>query len=137
MEKYLTEAAARMGIAMSVEQAQKFHRYHTLLVAANREMNLTRVSDDIAEACDRNYLDSLTLLKHLGKAKTLIDVGSGAGFPGIPLAIMRPDVDITLLDSLAKRVGFLNEVISELGLNARGVHVRCEEAAKQKEVAAE
>ncbi|MBQ6646330.1 MAG: 16S rRNA (guanine(527)-N(7))-methyltransferase RsmG [Clostridia bacterium] len=131
MEKYLMKAASRMGIAMSPAQAEKFKRYHALLVAANKEMNLTRVSDDIAEACDRNYLDSLTLLTHLGQAKTLIDVGSGAGFPGVPLAILRPDMEITLLDSLAKRVDFLSNVIGELELNARAVHLRCEDAAKQ------
>lgn len=131
MEKYLMEAARRMGIGMSEAQAQAFCRYHALLTAANREMNLTRVSDDMREACDRNYLDSLTLLRHLGDAKSLIDVGSGAGFPGVPLAIMRPDIEITLLDSLAKRVDFLSDVIGTLGLNARAVHLRCEDAAKQ------
>ena len=133
MEHYLIQAAARMGIEMSQAQAGKFRCYHEMLIAANSEMNLTRVSDDISEACDRNYLDSLTLLKHLECAKNLIDVGSGAGFPGIPLAIMRPDIEITLLDSLGKRVNFLNSVIDKLELNARAVHLRCEDAAKLME----
>ena len=130
MEQYLINTLKEMGAEMSPEQAGKFRLYHEMLLSANREMNLTRIGEDEREACDRNYLDSLTLLSFLGDAKTLIDVGSGAGFPGIPLAIMRPDIRVTLLDSLGKRVSFLNAVIEELGLNAKAVHLRCEDAAK-------
>ncbi len=122
-----------MGLAMSPQQAEQFKAYHALLLKANAQFNLTRVSEDESEACDRNYLDSLTLLQHLEGAKSLIDVGSGAGFPGVPLAIMRPDVSITLLDSLGKRVEFLKSVIAELGLNARALHMRSEEAAGKAE----
>ena len=104
---------------------------YEMLCAANAQFNLTRVSEDIREACDRNYLDSLTLLKHLDGVSSLIDVGSGAGFPGIPLAIIRPDVSVVLLDSQGKRVEFLQSVIDALKLNARAVHLRSEDAAKQ------
>ena len=120
-----------MGIEMSAEQASLFKRYHEMLFEANREMNLTRVSEDLREACDRNYLDSLTLLPYLVGAQSLIDVGSGAGFPGIPLAIMRYDMHVTLIDALGKRVAFLNGVIEALGLNAEALHLRSEDAARQ------
>ena len=133
MKEYLLHKAQLMGLAMSPQQAEQFEAYHTLLLKANAQFNLTRVSEDESEACDRNYLDSLTLLQHLEGAKSLIDVGSGAGFPGVPLAIMRPDVSITLLDSLGKRVEFLKSVIAELGLNARALHMRSEEAAGKAE----
>ncbi len=133
MKEYLLHKAQLMGLAMSPQQAEQFEAYHALLLKANAQFNLTRVSEDESEACDRNYLDSLTLLQHLEGAKSLIDVGSGAGFPGVPLAIMRPDVSITLLDSLGKRVEFLKSVIAELGLNARALHMRSEEAAGKAE----
>lgn len=130
MKEYLIGQAARMGIEMTPEQADDFCVYHEMLISANREMNLTRVSEDEKEASDRNYLDSLTALKHLNNAHSLIDVGSGAGFPGLPIAIMRRDMEIVLLDSLTKRVDFLTGVIRRLGLNAVAVHARCEEAAR-------
>ena len=133
MKEYLLRKAQLMGLAMSPQQAEQFEAYHALLLKANAQFNLTRVSEDESEACDRNYLDSLTLLQHLEGAKSLIDVGSGAGFPGVPLAIMRPDVSITLLDSLGKRVEFLKSVIAELGLNARALHMRSEEAVGKAE----
>lgn len=122
-----------MGFEMTPAQAEKFVRYHEMLFLVNREMNLTRVSDDEVEAADRNYLDSLTVLARLGDARTLIDVGTGAGFPGVPVAIMRPDIHVTLMDSLGKRVSFLSEVVRELGLNADCVVSRAEDAAKMPE----
>ena len=96
-------------------------------------MNLTRVGEDAQEAVDRNYLDSLTILPFLDGVSTLIDVGTGAGFPGVPVAIMRPDIHVTLMDALGKRVAFLKEVVAALGLNADCVHARCEDAAKKPE----
>ena len=129
MTEYLIRNAAFMGIAMTTEQAEQFRAYHSLLCEANKSMNLTRVSEDIRESCDRNYLDSLTLLAHLKDAHSLIDVGSGAGFPGVPISIMRPDMEITLLDALGKRAEFLNGVIQKLKLNAKAVHLRSEQAA--------
>lgn len=114
-------------------QADAFCAYHDRLTAANREMNLTRVGEDVREAVDRNYLDSLTILPFLDGVSTLIDVGTGAGFPGVPVAIMRPDIHVTLMDALGKRVAFLKEVVAALGLNADCVHARCEDAAKKPE----
>ena len=133
MEKYLVEKSSAMGIKMSAEQAGKLHAYHEMLINANSAFNLTSVQDDISEACDRNYLDSLALLPYLGDARTLVDVGSGAGLPGIPLAIMRGDVHIVLMDALKKRVGFMQSVIDALSLNACAVHIRSEAAARLPE----
>ena len=122
-----------MGIALPAQAGEQFLTFHALLTRANARFNLTRIPDDPREAADRNYLDSLAPLAAPGlleNVHTLLDLGSGAGFPGIPLSIVLPDVRVTLMDSLGKRVNFLNEVISELGLNAVAVHARAEEAAK-------
>ena len=136
MREILIENARKMGIEITAEQADKFCRYHEMLTEANKTMNLTRVPDDPAEAVDRNYLDSITPVIHgmPEGAQTLVDVGSGAGFPGIPLAIMLPGIRITMIDALDKRVKFLNEVIKELKLNAVAVHARCEDAGKKPEL---
>ena len=133
MKELLLKGAEQMGVAMSAEQAQAFCEYHRMLVSANKTMNLTRISDDPAEAVDRNYLDSIAPLKYPlpEGTKTLVDVGSGAGFPGIPLSILLPQVQVTLIDSLEKRVKFLESVIRELGLNARAMHLRAEIAGKE------
>jgi len=133
MRNLIADGARAMGIALHGDAADRLARFHALLTEANRTMNLTRVPDDPAEAVDRNYLDSLTPLAVPGLmdgVKTLCDVGSGAGFPGIPLAIARPDIRVTLMDSLGKRVNFLNDVIDRLQLNAEAVHIRAEEAAR-------
>ena len=98
-------------------------------------MNLTAITDP-EEAVVKHFVDSLTLLKALEIKKNakVIDVGTGAGFPGIPLKIMRPDIELTLLDSLNKRVKFLNEVIAKLGLKGiTAIHGRAEDYAKQGE----
>ena len=133
MKAYLKAQAEKMGVPMTDAQADAFCAYHDRLTAANREMNLTRVGEDVREAVDRNYLDSLTILPFLDGVSTLIDVGTGAGFPGVPVAIMRPDIHVTLMDALGKRVAFLKEVVAALGLNADCVHARCEDAAKKPE----
>ena len=130
MKEYLLTKSRAMGIEMTLPQAEKLVRYHEMLIAANREMNLTRVSEDFPEAADRNYLDSLTLLSRLGNPETLVDVGTGAGFPGVPVSILRPDIRVTLMDSLGKRTAFLNDVIQALDLNAECVLSRAEDAAK-------
>lgn len=132
MTEYLIRRAAEMGLEVTREQAEMFDKYHHMLVERNREMNLTRVPDEVEEAVDRNYLDSIAPLAHEFPAiETLLDVGSGAGFPGIPLAIMRPDIRITCMDAQGKRVDFLNEVIAALGLNAEAVHLRAEDGARK------
>lgn len=132
LEELLIARAAAMGIEMTEAQAAKFGRYHAMLVSANARMNLTRVPDDEAEAADRNYLDCIAVLAGgAPEAAQAVDVGSGAGFPGIPLAIMLPDTRFTLIDAQGKRVAFLREVIGALGLNAEALHLRAEDAARR------
>lgn len=133
MIRHIIASAEKMGIAVTDEQAKKLLLYHEMLVKTNKEMNLTRVADDPIEAADRNYLDSLSIVPYIKDAKTLIDVGTGAGFPGIPVSILCPHVRVTLMDALNKRVGFLKSVIEALDLNAQAVHFRAEDAAKKAE----
>lgn len=133
--KAMLERAAAAGIPLNMEQAEKFESYHRMLIEANARFNLTRVPEDEAEAIDRNYLDCIApLAVGLPAAHaSLIDVGSGAGFPGIPLAICLPETNIVLMDSLGKRVEFLESVIEVLHLNARAVHLRAEDGARKPE----
>lgn len=131
----LLERAAAMGIPMSAAQAEQFDTYHNMLVEANARMNLTRVPDDPAEAVDRNYLDCISpLAGGFPAVASAVDVGSGAGFPGIPLAIMLPGMRFTLMDALGKRVDFLRTVIDRLGLNAVALHLRAEDAARREDL---
>lgn len=126
--------ASSMGIPMTAEQAAQFAAYHGMLASANARMNLTRVPEDPREAADRNYLDSIApLAQGFPAAGRAVDVGSGAGFPGIPLSIMLPGVRFTLMDALQKRVAFLQSVIDALRLNAEAVHYRSEDAARRPE----
>ena len=135
IDKLISRAEA-MGIALSHEQAEKFQTYHRMLTEANAQFNLTRVPEDIDEAIDRNYLDCISPLAAgiPEGVKTIIDVGSGAGFPGIPLSIMLPDVHFTLMDALGKRVDFLKSVITALNLNAEAVHLRAEDGARKPDL---
>ena len=133
LRSMLLEGAARMGVPMSDRQAEQFEIYHGMLAEANARMNLTRVPDDPREAVDRNYLDCIApLAGEHPRAASAVDVGSGAGFPGIPLAIMLPGTRFTLMDALGKRVDFLRSVIDRLGLNAVALHLRAEDAARQE-----
>ena len=126
--------AREMGLALPDGAGEQFDIYYRMLVETNKVMNLCRGLEDEGEAADRHFVDSLTLLLALDvpQGARVMDVGSGAGFPGIPLAIARPDMEILLLDSLGKRVRFLESVIGELGLHARAEHGRCEDAGREK-----
>ena len=131
----LLSRAAAMGLSLTPAQAAQFERYHAMLTEANARMNLTRVPDDPAEAIDRNYLDcAAALIGGFPAVETAVDVGSGAGFPGIPLAILLPGTRFTLIDALGKRVDFLRDVIAALGLNAEALHLRAEDAARRPDL---
>jgi 16S rRNA (guanine527-N7)-methyltransferase len=133
IRKILTQRAKQVGIQISPEAAEKFAAYRALLMEANQVMNLTRISQDPEEAVDRDALDALMPLRVPGlmdDVETLVDVGSGAGVPGIVLSIALPGVHVTLVDALKKRVAFLADVIEKLSLNAVAVHARCEDAAR-------
>ncbi len=114
---------------VSRETAERCEKYWQLVKKKNEVMNLTAVTDD-DEAAKRHFLDSLELLKlaELGNAR-VIDVGTGAGFPGVPLKIAAPDMELCLLDSLGKRVDFLAEACGELGVEGEFIHARAEEQA--------
>ncbi len=110
--------------------------YWKELVEVNQHMNLTAITEP-AEVWEKHFLDSAILLKlvQLPLGASCIDVGTGAGFPGMVLAILRPDLQVTLLDSLQKRVGFLEQTAKKLGLaNVRCIHARAEEGAQQPEL---
>ena len=127
--------AQAMGLVITEPQAAQFERYHALLTEANGRMNLTRVPEDPAEAIDRNYLDCAAVLAGgFPAVERAVDVGSGAGFPGVPLSILLPDTHFGLIDALAKRVEFLKGVIDALGLNAEALHLRAEDAARKDEL---
>ena len=128
----LREKAAAFGIKLSDHQLEQFETYYEMLVEKNKVMNLTAITEK-NEVIDKHFADSLALIKS-GVSLTgqkILDIGTGAGFPGIPLKIMYPDMDIVLLDSLGKRVKFLNEVISTLHLDKiTAIHGRAEDFAK-------
>ena len=128
----LLEKASTMGVRFSVEQMDKFYKYMNLLIEWNEKINLTAIIEP-NEIILKHFIDSITILKDIKDGLTIVDVGTGAGFPGIPLSIMNPTLKITLVDSLNKRLIFLQEVINELDLkNVELVHARAEEFGRNK-----
>ena len=128
----------QLSITLSGEQKQQFLTYYEYLVEKNKVMNLTAITE-YEEVITKHFLDSLAVVKtscfkpEKLAGKRLIDIGTGAGFPGIPLKIAFPELEILLLDSLNKRINFLNEVTEMLGLTKiNTVHGRAEDYAKQK-----
>ena len=145
----LENGCKKLNIILSDRQLFQFFRYYELLLETNKVMNLTAITEE-KEVIEKHFVDSLLLVRVLdqmnensGEKKsikerfskgTCIDVGTGAGFPGIPLKILFPKLSMVLLDSLNKRVGFLNGVISEIGLSGiRAVHGRAEDLGKNRE----
>ena len=131
----LRAAAEAASLSLSEEQILKFTRYDALLIDWNERMNLTAITEP-RDVAVKHMVDSLTAYDAalFSGAPTVIDVGTGAGFPGIPLKIFDPSIRLTLMDSLAKRLAFLEAVVEDLGLTGvTCVHARAEDAAREQQ----
>lgn len=139
--KKLTDPLSKLNIELSDVQISLFMKYHDMLTETNKVMNLTAITD-FNESCIKHYADSLSLIKATDLSEKgdirILDIGTGAGFPGIPLKIVYPHIHITLLDSLSKRIRFLNDVIKELELNDSGsistIDMRAEDYVKEPDI---
>lgn len=138
MEK-LRELCGQINIDISDEQLGMFNTYYEMLIETNKVMNLTAITEK-DEVIVKHFVDSIVLIPFLKEKYgdnlsdlSLIDIGTGAGFPGIPIKIMLPDIKVTLLDSLNKRIKFLDSVIDTLSLkNIKTIHGRAEDYASDK-----
>ena len=129
-EEKLIENLKEIGVNINYNKANEFSIYMQILLEWNEKMNLTAIveKNDILQ---KHFVDSLTALKYINQEDKIIDVGTGAGFPGIPIKIVKEDTKITLMDSLNKRITFLQEVITKLNLNnITTIHSRAEDLAK-------
>ncbi|MBR2216467.1 MAG: 16S rRNA (guanine(527)-N(7))-methyltransferase RsmG [Selenomonadaceae bacterium] len=129
----MEQGAVSYGLDLTATQYDQLNRYYELLIAGNEKMNLTAITSP-QEVAVKHMIDSLSAAADIAAAPAanLIDVGTGAGFPGIPLKIYLPELEVTLLDSLQKRVGFLQTVVTELGLQGiRCLHSRAEDGARE------
>ena len=131
----LEDGCQAFGVTLTEKQIEQFEKYYELLVEWTKVMNLTGITE-FDEVMQKHFVDSAAAAKYveMEKVNSLIDVGTGAGFPGIPLKILYPHLQVTLLDSLNKRIKFLEEVVDNLGLTGiETVHGRAEDAAKKAE----
>ena len=130
----LNEEALRFGINLDETALNRFDIYARELVSWNEKINLTAITDPDGILI-KHFVDSLSIFKYVDfpTGAKVIDVGTGAGFPGIPILIARPDIKLTLLDSTAKKLNVINDILSKLSLEAQIVHMRAEEAGQNKE----
>ena len=146
--QHLIDMMSEAGLTVKERQAEMLIDYYNMLVEKNKVMNLTRITD-FEEAVKKHFADSLmgSEFVDVNKYRNILDLGTGAGFPGIPLAIMYPEAHIVMIDSVGKKVNFVNEAIEKLGLNhmendlsgndnnirVRALHVRAEDLARDSE----
>lgn len=129
----LEKKAKKMQIELSNQQLEQFYLYMNLLLEWNGKINLTAITDP-KEIILKHFIDSITIAPYLKNAQSILDIGTGAGFPGIPLAILENSKDFVLMDSLNKRIIFLQEVIQNIALTrVQAIHGRAEELGKEKE----
>ena len=122
----------RINIDITDKQVKKFFSYMNLLIEWNKKINLTTIIEP-KEIIIKHFVDCGTILKYLKDGENIIDIGTGAGFPGIPIKILNENLNVTLVDSLNKRITFLNEVCTTLDLeNIELIHSRAEDLAKNK-----
>ena len=125
--KEVVEKALKIRIELSEHQIEQFYIYMKLLTEWNEKINLTAIIEP-KEIILKHFIDSLTISSQIQQSRTIADIGSGAGFPGIPLKIVNPEKELVLIDSLSKRVNFLNEVIKKCNINGiTAIHARVEE----------
>lgn len=128
----LQKEAKKIKVIVTDEKAEKFYNYMLSLLEWNKKINLTAITEP-NDVILKHFVDSFTIHDYIKKDAKMIDVGTGAGFPGVPLAILRDDIRVTLIDSLQKRINFLNEIIATLGLqNIEAIHTRAEELAQNE-----
>lgn len=135
MERILQEGLRRLGLDSGETVIEQFRTYYELLISYNQNVNLTAITAP-EEVAVKHFLDSVALLGlyELPRGARVVDVGTGAGFPGLPLKIVRPDIDLTLVDALGKRVTFLRMCANTLGLTQVScLHARAEELGKKAE----
>lgn len=131
--KKIKSEAIKINIELNDNHLENFYNYMNLLIEWNEKINLTAITQP-NEIITKHFIDSLTAAKYIEDNKSIVDVGTGAGFPGIPLAIYNDSFNITLVDSLNKRISFLNEVTNQLKIkNVTSIHSRAEEFGKNKQ----
>ena len=127
------ELSNKIDVNLTDEQILLFEKYQDLLLDWNEKINLTAITEE-NDIIIKHFIDSLTIIKYVKDNDKVIDVGTGAGFPGIPLKIVNKSINLTLLDSLNKRINYLNDVIINLGMeNVETIHARAEELSRNKE----
>lgn len=135
MKQYLSKCISKIGLNINDQQLEQFDIFYHLLIEKNKVMNLTAITD-MEEVVKKHFVDSMALLNYISlDYLSVIDVGTGAGFPGLPLAIMCPDTNFLLLDSLNKRLKFIEEVIQNCSLsNVSLIHYRAEDGGRDPEL---